>query len=220
MPSSRPHDFAALLARTAVGVVFVAHGWLKVEDGVTATATEFDRMGVPLAKAAAVYATFAELLGGVALIIGLGLPVVGLALFLDMAGAFVFVNVDQGLIAPDGFELVFVLGFASLLFAAGGGGGLTLDRALSVRRSRQEEIADFLPPDDGSPAPYLPKPLDPPAPEAPREARDTEPDLPLPSNPVSDPVPADPSSGAETGDVVVARARRPRARKTQEKDAK
>ncbi|ROO84187.1 putative oxidoreductase [Actinocorallia herbida] len=226
MPS-RLHDLAALLARTAVGVVFVAHGWLKIEDGVTATAAEFDRMGVPLAKAAAVYSTFAELLGGAALIVGLGLPVVGIALFLDMAGAFVFVHVDQGLSAPAGFELVIVLGLASLLFAAGGGGGLTLDRALGVRRARKEEIAEFLPPEDGpdGPAPYLPKragPSEAPEPEAvadvPASARDTVPEIPAPSAPAAPSGAA--SSGAASGDVVVARARRGRARGGQEKDAK
>ncbi|MDX6740530.1 DoxX family protein [Actinocorallia sp. A-T 12471] len=203
MPSSRLHDLAALLARTAVGVVFVAHGWLKIEDGVTATAAEFDALGVPLPKAAAVYSTFAELLGGAALIVGLGLPVVGLALFLDMAGAFAFVHVDRGLSAPEGFELVIVLGLASLLFAAGGAGDLTLDRALRVRRSRKEEIAEFLPPDDAVAEPFAP-----PAP-LPPVGGDTKPDLPVPQ-----PAPAE----AEPGDVVVARARRGRGRSAQPKE--
>ncbi|GAA3206298.1 DoxX family protein [Actinocorallia longicatena] len=148
------YDVIALLARTAVGVVFVAHGWLKIQDGLTATGDSFDALGVPLPAAAATYATFTELLGGIAIIIGLGLPVAGTLLFLDMAGAFAFVSYDQGLTAPDGFELVLVLGFASLLFAAGGGGRYTLDRALFPRR-REEEPDDkpFLPPEDDEPFP-------------------------------------------------------------------
>ncbi|MCP9978715.1 DoxX family protein [Actinomadura madurae] len=127
---SRPlYDVVAVLARLGVGVVFMAHGWQKIEAGVTATSRTFDTLGVPLPTAAAVYSAFVELLGGAALIAGLGLPVTGALLFIDMAGAFVFVHADQGLFMVDGttvqngYELVLALGMASLVFAAGGGGG-------------------------------------------------------------------------------------------------
>ncbi|GAA0314036.1 DoxX family protein [Actinoallomurus spadix] len=132
-------DAVALLARCGVGVVFLAHGWQKIQVGVTATGHDFDAMGVPAPTAAAVYSTFVELLGGAALILGLALPVAGTLLFLDMAGAFVFVHAAHGVFLVDkgtprnGFELVLVLGLASLLFAAGGGGRLTLDHRLFGR---------------------------------------------------------------------------------------
>ncbi|MGI8332797.1 DoxX family protein [Actinomadura scrupuli] len=139
---TRPlYDVAALLARIGVGVVFIAHGWQKIQVGVTATAHNFDLLGVPVPTAAAVYATFVELLGGAALILGLGLPVAGLLLFADMLGAFIFVNVEHGLfvtdqgMAKEGFELVLVLGLASLLFATGGGGRITLDSRIFPRRT-------------------------------------------------------------------------------------
>ncbi|WP_308206871.1 DoxX family protein [Actinoallomurus rhizosphaericola] len=132
-------DAVALLARCGVGVVFLAHGWQKIQVGVTATGHQFDAMGVPAPTAAAVYATFVELLGGAALILGVALPVAGTLLFLDMAGAFAFVHAAHGVFLVDkgtarnGFELVLVLGLASLLFAAGGGGRLTLDHRLFRR---------------------------------------------------------------------------------------
>ncbi|WP_308211872.1 DoxX family protein [Actinoallomurus soli] len=132
-------DAVALLARCGVGVVFLAHGWQKIQVGVTATGHQFDAMGVPAPTAAAVYATFVELLGGAALILGVALPVAGTLLFLDMAGAFAFVHAAHGVFHVDkgtprgGFELVLVLGLASLLFAAGGGGRLTLDHRLFGR---------------------------------------------------------------------------------------
>ncbi|MEU8802557.1 DoxX family protein [Spirillospora sp. NPDC048819] len=138
---TRPlYNIAAVLARVGVGVVFMAHGWQKIEAGVTATSRSFDDLGVPLPTAAAVYSAFVELLGGAALIAGLGLPVTGALLFLDMAGAFVFVHATEGLFLVDGaavengFELVLVLGMASLLFAAGGGGRLTLDQWIARKR--------------------------------------------------------------------------------------
>ncbi|MFA1545831.1 DoxX family protein [Actinomadura chokoriensis] len=138
---SRPlYDVVAVLARLGVGIVFMAHGWQKIEAGITATGRTFGDLGVPLPTAAAVYSAFAELLGGAALIAGLGLPVTGALLFIDMAGAFLFVHADQGLFMVDegtvgnGYELVLALGMASLLFAAGGGGKLTLDQWIISRR--------------------------------------------------------------------------------------
>ncbi|RSN43199.1 DoxX family protein, partial [Actinomadura sp. WAC 06369] len=135
------YDVAAVLARIGVGVVFMAHGWQKIEAGVTATGESFDALGVPLPTAAAVYAAFVELLGGAALIAGLALPVTGALLFIDMLGAFLFVHADQGLFmvdgdrAQNGYELVVALGMAALLLAAGAGGRLTLDAWIVRRRA-------------------------------------------------------------------------------------
>jgi putative oxidoreductase len=159
---SRPlYDLAALLARLGVGVIFMAHGWQKIEAGITATGRTFDDMGVPFPTGAAVYSAFAELLGGTLLIAGLGLPVVGALLFVDMAGAFVFVQAGNGLFLVDdtgrarnGWELVAVLGLISLLFAVGDGGRLSLDHVLfdgsgrprGLRRSRRSREDDE---DDG-----------------------------------------------------------------------
>ncbi|MFI0370903.1 DoxX family protein [Actinomadura sp. 1N219] len=149
------YDAVAVLARLGVGLVFMAHGWQKIEAGITATGRSFDDLGVPLPTAAAVYAAFAELLGGAALIAGLALPVTGLLLFADMAGAFVFVHAGEGLFMVDGatvengYELVLVLGLASLLFAAGAGGRLTLDQWIVTKRLRrsdddEEDAASFV----------------------------------------------------------------------------
>lgn len=160
------YDVAALAARAGIGAVFVFHGWQKIEVGVTATARDLHEAGVPAATAAAVYSTFVELLGGVALIVGLGLPVAGLLLFLDMAGAFVFVNGQNGLFvgstdtAHQGFELVMVLGLASLIFAFGAGGGLTLDRRLSSRRASRREEESYRDLEDGPVYPDLQPPAD------------------------------------------------------------
>jgi putative oxidoreductase len=149
---TRPlYDIVALLARTGVGAVFIAHGWQKIQVGIDQTSEQFTTMDVPFPTAAAVYSTFVELLGGAALILGLGLPVAGVLLFLDMAGAFAFVNGPNGLflvneqgVAQNGFELVLVLGLASLAFAVGGAGRLTLDSRLFPRR-REDDDEDSTP---------------------------------------------------------------------------
>jgi putative oxidoreductase len=149
---NRPvYDVVALLVRCGVGAVFLAHGWQKIQVGITATGRNLDVMGAPVPTAAAVYATFVELLGGAALILGLALPVAGTLLFLDMAGAFVFVHAKHGIFLVDngqvhnGFELVLVLGLASALFAAGGAGRLTVDHRLFGAGARRDAA---LPPED------------------------------------------------------------------------
>jgi putative oxidoreductase len=157
---NRPiYDVVALLARCGVGTVFLAHGWQKIQVGVTATGRNLDAMGVPLPSAAAVYSTFVELLGGAALILGIALPVAGTLLFLDMAGALIFVHAGHGVFLVDGgkvrngFELVLVLGLAALVFAAGGGGRIALDQRLFGGRSRT--AADEA---DEAPPPWRPAP--------------------------------------------------------------
>jgi putative oxidoreductase len=128
-------DLGLLVARVALGVVFVGHGWQKVYgQGHTATAAAFRQMGVPLPEISAFYATWVELLGGAALIIGVAVPIAGLLLFADMAGAFLFVHAGHGMfLAGHGFEFVLVLGATSLLLAVLGSGRFGVDAFLGGR---------------------------------------------------------------------------------------
>ncbi|GAB2642446.1 DoxX family protein [Kribbella swartbergensis] len=90
-------DLVLLLSRIGLGVVFIAHGWQKFQtNGLDRTAAGFEQMGVPAPTLSAYYAAGIELLGGVALILGLLTPVVGVLLALDMAGALVFVHLSNG----------------------------------------------------------------------------------------------------------------------------
>lgn len=134
MTHNLPRDLALLLARVALGVVFVAHGWQKHNDiGIDGVEAYFTGEGVPLARAAAYFATYVELAGGAMLIAGLLTPLVGLLLFADMVGAFVFVHVGNGVfIAGNGFELVAALGAGAVTLAAVGAGRLSADSFLSV----------------------------------------------------------------------------------------
>jgi putative oxidoreductase len=170
---NRPiYDVVALLARCGVGMVFVAHGWQKIQVGVTVTGRNLDAMGAPAPTASAVYSTFVELLGGTALILGLALPAAGTLLFLDMAGSSIFIHAKHGIFLVDngkvhnGFELALVLGMAALVFAAGGGGRLSLDHRLFGRgRAEQNGHEQGDPPrralERGGPAPDETRPLGP-----------------------------------------------------------
>lgn len=129
-------DVALLLARVAVGVVFIAHGWQKlVTNGINGTAAFFDSSGVPAATAAAWVTALLELGGGAALVLGLAVPVVGLLLVGVTIGAFAFVHAGNGLfVDAGGYELVLTLGAAALLMAAVGAGRYSLDHLLTGRR--------------------------------------------------------------------------------------
>lgn len=137
-PVQLARDLALLVARLGLGVILIAHGWQKLSDqGLAGTAAGFGQMGVPLPTVSAYYATFVELVGGVALILGLALPLVGLLVALDMAGALVLVHLPNGLFASEGgFELVLAIGVGAVAIAAAGSGRLGLDHYLLRRRPK------------------------------------------------------------------------------------
>ncbi len=130
-------DAALLLARIAIGVIFLAHGWQKLfTNGIDGTTRFFTSAGVPVPGLSAWAATVLELVGGGALVLGVAVPVVGVLLALDMLGAFFFVHAGKGIfVAQGGWELVLALGVTSLLLAALGAGRLSVDHALFGRRS-------------------------------------------------------------------------------------
>ncbi len=103
----------------------------------------FDQSGVPLSAIAAPANLFGELLGGIALILGLGVRVIGVLMALNMAGAWLFAH-TSALYALDhtGPELVIALGLLSLMLAITGSGRLGLDHLIARRTHRRDEIRD------------------------------------------------------------------------------
>lgn len=120
-----PTDITALVARVAVGAIFITHGMQKVNTGVAGVAQGFEGLGIPFPHAAAVTAIIVEVGGGLALIIGFALPAAGIALAAFMVGAYAFAHVGETL--ANGYELVLALGAASLALGFAGG-SLAVDR--------------------------------------------------------------------------------------------
>ncbi|MCP2258643.1 putative oxidoreductase [Streptoalloteichus tenebrarius] len=137
-------DLVLLLARVAVGVVFMAHGWQKlVTNGMGPTSTAFGQMGIPVPTLSAWFTALVEFAGGAALIVGFLLPLVGLLQAFAMLGALFMVHLNGGLFLPKGFEYVLVLAAAALALGFNGG-AYSLDRVLFGRRravSRAQEPA-------------------------------------------------------------------------------
>lgn len=131
----RRSDYGLLILRVVIGVIFVAHGYLKFfKMGLGGTAGFFASIGVPAPLAAAWFETFVETVGGIAFILGIFTLPFGLALTLGMSGAIMFAKRGGGLIGPKGFELELALLAAALAIALTGPGALSLRNALRRRR--------------------------------------------------------------------------------------
>jgi putative oxidoreductase len=87
--------WGALLLRVALGVLFLAHGWMKLTVFKPAgTAQFFQSIGLPGALAYVVI--FAELAGGVLLVFGVGTRVVALLMIPILVGTIVTVHGAKG----------------------------------------------------------------------------------------------------------------------------
>jgi putative oxidoreductase len=91
-------------------------------------------MGVPAAELAAPVVATLELVGGIALILGVLTRVFAVLLTLDMLGALVLVHAPAGVFAATGgYELVLLLATAALAVALVGAGKVSLDKVLFGR---------------------------------------------------------------------------------------
>ncbi|MEP6561885.1 MAG: DoxX family protein [Nakamurella sp.] len=127
---SARQNIALLIARVALGVVLIAHGWQKFFTfGISGVTASFEQMGIPFAGAAAIFAAMVELVGGILLIVGLAVPLVGLLVAIDMIGALLLAHATNGVfVETGGFELVLVIAALGVVFAGIGAGGYALDR--------------------------------------------------------------------------------------------
>jgi putative oxidoreductase len=136
--SARLAPVGLLVARVALGVVFLMHGLQKFFfNGIDPTIKFFDSLEVPEPEVLARAAGAVELAGGIALILGVLLPFAGILLAIDLLGAFWYYHRTNGFWASDqGYEWVIALGLALLLVAFSGGGALALGRSGGRARAR------------------------------------------------------------------------------------
>lgn len=133
---------ARTVLRVVVGFLFAAHGWQKYNEWTIAgTTAAFGDMGIPMAEIAAPFITTLELVGGIALILGLLTRPVAVLLTLDMLGALILVHLSAGVfVANNGYELVLLLGAAALALALVGPGRASADYALFGRRDSRVSV--------------------------------------------------------------------------------
>jgi putative oxidoreductase len=127
-------DVALLVLRLAVATIFIVHGSHKLfNSGISGVTGMFGQMGVPLPGVVAPVVTCLEFFGGIALVLGLLTPLIGLGLAIDMVGALVIVHIPAGLFGKAGGELPLVLFAGALALALLGGGRFSLDYLFARR---------------------------------------------------------------------------------------
>jgi len=135
-------SYVPLLLRLGVGLTFFFAGLGKVLGGTAGTAGFFGSLGIPAPALMGPFIAYLELLGGLALILGLFTRVFSLLFIGDMLVALLLVSLPAAGAAPslpEGFtnmrtELLLLLG--SLCLVLLGSGSMSLDAILfGSRRS-------------------------------------------------------------------------------------
>ena len=133
------------LARLALAAVFMYHGAGKLfnfknQGGIAGTTAFFKFEGIPAPHLFAYVGGITEFFGGLLLLVGLAVPLAGLALTIDMLLALSVATVNIGMlnralpggIVADGMQINLALGSAALLLAALGAGRFSIDYVLGL----------------------------------------------------------------------------------------
>jgi putative oxidoreductase len=126
------NDIAKFILRVILGLTFFIHGLVKFQGGIANTAGYFDSLGIP-GFMAYVVATI-ELLGGLAMIIGIGTKIVGILFAIIMIGAIFTAKLSLGFLGNGqmaGYELDLILLGASVYFVLADRSVLSADHKLA-----------------------------------------------------------------------------------------
>ena len=115
--------FGLLVLRIGLGVIFIAHGVGHI-DAMSSTTQFFGSVGFNSAIAYVV--SYAELLGGIALLLGIFTQVAAIGLAVIMSGVLLLVKVNAPITGMHGNELELSLFVASVAIAFMGAGRFSL----------------------------------------------------------------------------------------------
>lgn len=100
------NEIGALILRVVLGFLFFIHGFVKFQGGIENIAGWFESIHIPGFMAYVV--AFIELVGGIALILGVATRIVSILFALVMAGAIITAKLPAGLLGNGqmaGYEL-------------------------------------------------------------------------------------------------------------------
>ena len=120
-------DAALLIIRVILFISYLLHGLMKYNMGLSNIGSGFAKMGVPMGSLTGPGVTLLEVIGSVALLLGIGTRIFAVLLVCDMLGAIMFVHMKNGYTGQGGMELVTLLGTLALTLALCGAGKFSID---------------------------------------------------------------------------------------------
>ncbi|MEC0665306.1 DoxX family protein [Priestia flexa] len=122
----KSYTIGTFFIRVVLGLTFFIHGLSKFQGGIDGTVGFFESIGIPGFMAYVV--AIIELIGGVAVIVGLGTRIVAALFVFVMLGAIFTAKLGASFVG--GYELDIALLAMSLHLVFAGSGALSLDQLL------------------------------------------------------------------------------------------
>lgn len=152
-PLPAPASWYAVPLRLVVGLGFVEHGYAKLSRGADAFIAILHALGMPLAQLLGWATISVELVGGALIVLGAFVPLAAVPMGIVLLTATITVHLPNGFSSikllsygPDGAhfgqpgyetDLLYLAGLIALCI--GGAGPLSVDGALSRRRSLEDQ---------------------------------------------------------------------------------
>ncbi|ETI70394.1 DoxX family protein [Neobacillus vireti] len=127
----RQNEVITTILRVFLGATFLIHGLAKFQGGIENTVGFFESLGLPGFTAYVV--ALIELIGGIAIVLGVGTRIISILFVIILAVAIVKVKLAVGFLGNDqmaGYELDLALMVISLYLAATKKSFLALDNLL------------------------------------------------------------------------------------------
>lgn len=132
----RNHEIGTFLLRLMLGITFFAHGMSKFQGGIENTAGFFASLGIPGFMAYVV--AIIELIGGIAMVAGIGTSIVSALFAVILIVATLLVKLPDGFLG--GYELDIVLLVVSLHLALNGSALYSVDSKLPFLKKKKHSI--------------------------------------------------------------------------------